>query len=39
MNNPNARDRNLEFMEDLQLVDYYRILHPEKRVYTWKNIL
>ena len=39
VNNPNARDKILEIMEDLQLVDYYRILHPEKRVYTWKNIL
>ena len=37
VNNPNARDKIFEIMEDLQLVDYYRILHPEKRVYTWRK--
>ena len=30
-------DKILEIMEDLQLVDYYRILRPEKRVYTWRK--
>lgn len=24
-------------MEDLQLVDYYRVTHPEMRVYTWRE--
>ena len=37
INNPNAREFFIEIMEDLQLVYYYRILHPEKRVYTWRK--
>ena len=35
INNPKARVKLLEVMEDLQLLDYYRILNPDKRVYTW----
>lgn len=31
VNNPKARDKVLE---DLQIVDYYRILYPENKVYT-----
>ena len=35
ISNPKAREKLLEVMEDLQLLDYYRILNPDKRVYTW----
>lgn len=24
-------------MKDLQLVDYYKILHPDRRIYTWRK--
>lgn len=24
-------------MEDLQLIDYYRVLNPDKKVYTWRK--
>ena len=34
ISNPKARVKLLEVMEDLQLLDYYRILNPDKRVYT-----
>lgn len=34
VNNPKARDKVLELMKDLQLVDYYRILSPSKNVFT-----
>lgn len=37
VNNPKARDKVLEIMEDLQMVDYYRILYPENKIYTWKK--
>ena len=37
VNNPKAREKLLEIMGDLNLVDYYRILNPEKRVYTWRR--
>ena len=35
VNNPNAREKLMEIMNDLNLVDYFRILNPDKRVYTW----
>ena len=34
MNNPKARSKVLEIMEDLNLLDYYRVYNPDKRVYT-----
>ena len=37
INNPKARDKTLEMMEDLQLLDYYRILNPDKKAYTWRK--
>jgi exonuclease III len=37
INNPKAREKLLEIMEDLQIIDYYRVLNPEKRVYTWRK--
>ena len=30
VNNPLAREKVLELMNDLQLLDYYRILHPNE---------
>lgn len=35
INNPKARKKLLEIMDDLQLLDYFRILNPDRRVYTW----
>ena len=37
VNNPKAREKVLEIMSDLQLVDYYRVLNPDKKVFTWKR--
>lgn len=37
INNPKARSKVLEIMEDLQLIDYYRVLNPDKKVYTWRK--
>lgn len=37
INNPKARCKVLEVMEDLQLLDYYRVLHPDKKAYTWRK--
>ena len=36
INNPKAREKTLEIMEDLQLLDYYRVLNPDKKTYTWR---
>ena len=35
INNPKARGKVLEIMDDLRLLDYFRILYPDRRVYTW----
>ena len=35
VNNPRARLKLFEIMEDLNLVDYFRILNPEKQIFTW----
>ena len=24
-------------MEDLQLIDYYRVLNPDRKAYTWRK--
>lgn len=37
ISNPKARDKLLEIMSDLQLSDYFRILNPSKRVFTWRK--
>ena len=37
VNNPKARAKVLEIMEDLQILDYYRILNPDKKIYTWRK--
>lgn len=37
INNPKAKEKVLEMMSDLKLVDYYRVLNPDKRVFTWKK--
>ena len=35
INNPRARDKLLQIMSDLDLKDYFRILNPELKLYTW----
>ena len=35
INNPRAREKLLEIMEDLKLIDYFRVLNPDGRIYTW----
>ena len=37
INNPKAREKLLEIMEDLHIIDYYRVLNPDKLVYTWRK--
>lgn len=38
INNPKAREKLLEIMDDLQLVDYYRVLNPgKKNIYMEKK--
>lgn len=37
ISNPKVRDKVLETMSDLQLSDYFRILNPDKRVFTWRK--
>ena len=37
INNPKAREKLLEVMSDLQLLDYYRTLNPDKKVFTWRK--
>ena len=34
-NNPKARYKLFEVMFDLQLLDYYRTLNPDKKLFTW----
>ena len=34
INNPKARSKVLEIMEDLQLIDYYRVLNSDKKKFT-----
>ena len=35
INNPQARSKLLEIMNDMNLVDYFRVLNPDKKIYTW----
>lgn len=37
VNNPNARDHDVEMILDLNLVDVWRELNLEKRQYTWRK--
>ena len=37
VNNPRARGKLLEIMSDLDLIDYYRVLNPDKKMYTWRK--
>ena len=37
VNNPSARSVILETMEDLDIIDVFRELHPEKYRYTWRR--
>ena len=37
INNPKARSKVLEIMEDLHLIDYYRVLNPDRKAYTWRK--
>ena len=41
INNPKAREKLFEIMDDLQLLDYFRVLNPDKKAFTWrkKNLL
>lgn len=36
MNNLNVKEKVLEIMKDLKLVDYHRVLNPDKKVFTLK---
>ena len=36
-NNPNARNEVLDIMGDLNLVDIWRLLYPDKKRYTWRS--
>ena len=37
INNPNSRHRVLKMMNDLNLCDIYKQLHPNTRCYTWRR--
>lgn len=37
VNNPKAREKLLEIMSDLGLIDCYRILNPDKKIFTWRR--
>lgn len=37
VNNPKAKEKLLEIMSDLCLIDYYRIFNPDKKAYTWRK--
>ena len=37
INNPRARDKVLELIDTYDLVDIFRELHPEDRMYTWRK--
>ena len=35
INNPHARDKVLQIMDELDLCDYFRVLYPDKKLFTW----
>ena len=37
LNHPKARERLIQIMLDLNIVDYYRVIFPEKRSFTWRK--
>ena len=37
INNPRAREKVLELIDSYDLVDIFRELHPEDRMYTWRK--
>ena len=37
INNPKAREKLVEIMDDLQLLDYFRVLNQDKKVCTWRK--
>ena len=37
INNPKSRQRVIEIMENLELVDAYRSIHPDIQRYTWRR--
>ena len=37
INNPKAREKLLEIMEDMKLVHYFRILNPDSKCFTWRR--
>ena len=37
VNNPKSRQRVIEIMENLELVDAYRSIHPDTQKYTWRR--
>jgi exonuclease III len=37
VNNPKARDKLIEIMNDIHLVDYYRVLNPCNKIFTWRK--
>ena len=39
LNNPKARDTDLKILEDHDLCDIYRNLHPNTKRYTWFQLI
>lgn len=37
LNNPRVREKLVEIMDDLQLLNYIRVLNPNKEVFTWQK--
>ena len=37
INNPKAKKKLIEIIEDIKLVDYFRVLNPDKQIYTWRR--
>ena len=37
INNPKARDKALQIIEDMNLVDAFRLLNPTIKRYTWRK--
>ena len=37
VNNPKSREKLIEIMDDLNIIDYYRTLHSNERRYTWRR--
>ena len=37
INHPKARKRLMQIMLDLNIIDYYRVIFPKKRSFTWRK--